>query len=205
MGAYIVSPHGTITKLLRRSFVIVAADRSAARSVVVFKQDEDKVMVLDDFKLLGWAGLNSDSVRFTEYIQKNMALGSINSGLTLSTFAASNMIRGELADALRKGPIQTNLLLGGYDERGDTASLYYIDYLASSNKVNFGCHGAASNFVLSILDREWKQGLTEAEGLEIVRKCIAEIQTRFLASQPKFMVKIVDKHGTRQLPQPSSA
>lgn len=185
-----------------RSFVIVAADRSAARSIVVFKQDEDKVLELDKFKLLGSAGVPSDSVHFTEYVQKNMALYEINNGLRLSTFAASNFIRGELARALRKGPFQTNLLLGGYDANAGAASLYYIDYLASSNKVNYGCHGHASNFLLSILDREWKENLTEAEGLEIIRKCIAELQTRFLVSQPKFVVKIVDSSGTREVPQP---
>ncbi|KAJ8611184.1 hypothetical protein CTAYLR_003572 [Chrysophaeum taylorii] len=191
----------TTIGLVGKGFAIVAADRSAARSIVVFKQDEDKVLVLDKFKLLGSAGVAADSVAFTEYVQKNMALYEINSGLALSTRAASNFIRGELATALRRGPYQTNLLLGGYDA-GDGASLYYIDYLASCNKVNFGCHGYASNFVLSILDREWKDGLTEEEGIEIIRKCIAELQVRFLVSLPKFTIKIVDHNGTRDLPQP---
>jgi 20S proteasome alpha/beta subunit len=36
----------------------------------------------------------------------------------------------QLAKALRKGPYQTNILLGGYDEK-DGAALYFIDYLAS--------------------------------------------------------------------------
>ena len=36
----------------------------------------------------------------------------------------------QLATALRRGPYQTNLLLGGFDEK-DGAALYYLDYLAS--------------------------------------------------------------------------
>eukprot|EP00630_Chrysocystis_fragilis_P005866 CAMPEP_0197395094 /NCGR_PEP_ID=MMETSP1165-20131217/6334_1 /TAXON_ID=284809 /ORGANISM="Chrysocystis fragilis, Strain CCMP3189" /LENGTH=195 /DNA_ID=CAMNT_0042920845 /DNA_START=60 /DNA_END=647 /DNA_ORIENTATION=+ len=193
----------TTLGLVGKGFVIVAADRSASRSIVVFKQDEDKVLELDSFKLLGSAGVSADCVSFTEYIQKNLALYKMNNGLTLSTLAASNFIRGELARALREGPSQTNMLLGGYDVKDGSASLYYIDYLASSNKVNFGCHGYASNFVLSILDREWHQDLSEAEGLEIIRKCIAELQTRFLVNLPKFVVKIVDSNGVRQVPQPA--
>ena len=109
-------------------------------------------MKLDDFKLLGQSGVGADNVAFAEYVQKNVALYKINNGLSLSTKATNNFIRGDLATALRKGPYQTNLLLGGFD-KGVGASLYYIDYMASSNKVNFGCHGYGSNFVLSILDR----------------------------------------------------
>jgi len=61
----------------------------------------------------------------------------------------------QMADAPRKGPYQTNILLGGYDAAAG-ASLYFIDMYSSLAKVNFGVHGHASNFCLSIFDREWK-------------------------------------------------
>ena len=61
------------------------------------------------------AGAQADTVCFTEYVQKNMALYEISNGLKLSTPAAASFVRNELAVALRKGPYQTNLLLGGYD------------------------------------------------------------------------------------------
>ena len=102
----------------------------------------------------------------------------------------------QLAKALRKGPYQANLLLAGYDEQTGP-SLYFMDYLASLAKVNFGAQGYAANFVLSVFDREWTEGLDVEAGLEIIRKCIHELHTRFLISQPIFVVKIVDANGTR--------
>ena len=66
-------------------------------------------------------------------------------------------------------------------------------------QVNFGAHGYAANFILSVFDRDWKKGLSVEEGLDLVRKCIHELHTRFMISQPKFFVKIVDKDGTRVL------
>ena len=166
---------------------------------MLYKQDEDKVMVLDKSKLLGTSGNSSDSVNFSEFVQKNLALYEISSGLKLSTHATANFIRGQLATAIRKGPVQTNLLLGGVDT--DEASLYYLDYIGSSTKVNYGCHGHVSSFVLSILDRDWKENMTPEEALQLVYKCISEIQLRFLVQQPKFMIKIVDKEGIRVIPQ----
>mmetsp|Transcript_8260 Transcript_8260/g.24767 ORF Transcript_8260/g.24767 Transcript_8260/m.24767 type:complete len:196 (-) Transcript_8260:24-611(-) len=191
----------TTIGLVGDGFVIVAADTNAARSIVNFKKDEDKVTVLDASKVLGSAGSQADTVCFTEYVQKNMALYELTHGLRLSTAAAASFVRNELATALRKGPYQTNLLLGGYDAKAG-ASLYYLDYLASSNKVNYGCHGYPSNFVLSILDREWAPGMDEAAAMGVLAKCIAELQVRFLVHMPKFSVKIVDKDGVRAVPQP---
>jgi len=133
---------------------------------------------------------------FSEYVGKNLTLYAINNDMTLSTHATANFVRTELATALRRGPYQTNILLGGYDADAG-ASLYFLDYMASLQKVPFGAHGYCSNFCLSIFDREWKPDLTVDEGLEIMRKCKSELATRFLIAQPKFLVKIADADGVR--------
>jgi 20S proteasome subunit beta 4 len=89
-------------------------------------------------------------------------------------------------------------LLAGYDaNNAKPVSLYFMDYLASLAQVNYGAQGYCSNFILSIFDRDWKAGLTLDEGLEIVRKCLNELRVRFLISQPKFVIKVVDAQGTR--------
>lgn len=74
-----------------------------------------------------------------------------------------------------------------------------MDYLAALAKVNFGAHGYASNFVLSIFDRDWKPNLSLEEGILIIRKCIHELHTRFMIAQPNFVLKIVNKDGISQI------
>jgi len=179
-------------------FVLMAADTCSARSILVFKRDEDKIMDLDGTKLLANSGPTADRANFTEYIQKNMSLYALNNELSLSTHAAANYTRGQLAQALRSKPYQVNLLLGGYDE-GEGSSLFWMDYFGTMQKMNFGAHGYAANFCLSIFDKEWKANLTLEEALDILKKCKKEIETRFLIAQPTFKVKIVDKNGTRVL------
>lgn len=41
-------------------------------------------------------------VQFTEYVQKNVSLYQFRNGIPLTTAAAANFTRGELATALRK-------------------------------------------------------------------------------------------------------
>jgi 20S proteasome subunit beta 4 len=99
---------------------------------------------------------------------------------------------------LRKGPYQVNILLGGYDEKTDSSSLYFLDYMASLQKVPYGAQGHAAAFCLSIMDREYLPGkCTEEAALKIIRQCINELKIRFLISQPNFIIKVVDKDGVK--------
>lgn len=108
-------------------------------------------------------GPQSDRVGFGEYIQKNLKLYELRNGVSLNGPATANYVRGELARFLRRSPYQVNLLIGAVDEEESPAgakqtvpTLHWIDYLGSMVKVNFGAHGYASNFCLSIFDREWR-------------------------------------------------
>ena len=64
-------------------------------------------------------------------------------------------------------------------------------------QVPYAAHGYGSFFVLSTLDRHYERDLSEEEALELIRKCIHEIHTRFLVNQPNFRVKVVNKDGIR--------
>jgi len=160
----------SVFALLGKDFAVVAADASAARSILVFSHDQDKIVKLDEHKLLVAAGTPADCSNFTEYISKNMKLYELNNDMKLGSAASAHFVRNCLAKALREGPYQTNLLMAGYDAH-DGVSLYAIDYLAYLTKPKFGAHGYASNFILSVFDREWKDNMTEAEALEVRVPC----------------------------------
>lgn len=58
------------------------------------------------------------------------------------------------------------------------SSLYYCDYLGMLHKLDFTAQGYASYFVLSIMDRYYRKDMSFDEGMELIRKCIAEVQKR---------------------------
>lgn len=181
---------------LSSSTVVLAADQANARSILVYQMNLDKIKELTSHSAMGVSGPNCDLVNFTEYIAKNLQLYELaNDGTKLSTHAQANFCRGEIAAALRKGPYQVNVLLGGHDTSG--SSLYFLDYLGSLQKVPYGAQGYASNFCLSIMDRECHEGMNEAEAMTVIDHCILELQTRFLIQQPNFIIKVIDKDGVR--------
>jgi len=184
-----------------KDYVILAADRTASRSIVNFKHDEDKILQLDKNKLMAMAGPQGDRTAFGEYIQKNLHLYQFRTGLSLSTKAAASWTRTQLAEFLRSDPYQVDSLIAGFDTTLDKDAqgpqLFFMDYLASMHPVTKGCQGYVGHFLNAMLDRYWIKDLSEAEGIELIKKCIAEIHLRFFIAKPKFLVKIIDKNGIR--------
>ena len=117
-------------------FVMVAADQTNARSIMVMKQDQDKFCQLSDRLVMAVSGESGDTTQFAEYIAKNIQLYKMRNSYELSPSAAANFTRRNLADYLRsRTPYQVNLLIAGYDTETGKPELYFMDYLASMIKV----------------------------------------------------------------------
>lgn len=188
----------TLIGIVGKDFTLIAADATAVRSIVIFKKDEDKILQLDSHKLLAAAGPIGDRYNFTEYVQKNIHLHELRTGVKLNTKAAANWTRTQLATALRKGPYQVNLLLGGFDENTGP-SLFFLDYMGSLHPMPIAAHGHGANFVLSTLDHGYKPDMTLEEAQALMAKCLQELSTRYLLSTPEWTFKVVDKDGCRKL------
>ena len=160
--------------LTGKGYVIVAADTTAARSIVKMKVDEDKIKALGPHLLMAYsgepgasmsAGLNmcwyilltiasGDTIQFAEYVERNVRLYQIRNIYALRPSAVASWIRRSLAESLRsRKPYAVNLLLGGYDTASHEPHLYWIDYLGTMASVPFAAHGYGSYFALSLLDR----------------------------------------------------
>ncbi|MEW5310457.1 MAG: hypothetical protein WDW38_002254 [Sanguina aurantia] len=175
-----------------KDFVMVCCDTSAVNSIITIKQDEDKIIPIDDHKVFCLSGEAGDRVNFTEFIIANTKLYSLTNSMKLSTKAVANYTRGELATALRK----CNLLVAGYDE-GVGPSLYWMDYLATLSKVNTGGTGYGAMFTMSIFDKMWHPELTQDQAVAMMDAGIEEVKRRLVVAPAHYIIKVVDKDGIR--------
>lgn len=183
-----------------KDFVVLASDKIAARSIVAMKHDHDKMFQLSDKLLMAICGDSGDCVQFAEYISKNIQLYKMRNGYNLSPSAAANFTRRNLAEALRsRGAYQVNMLIGGYDEE-EGPELYFMDYLSALVKLPFAVHGYGSFFSLSVMDRYYKEDLTQEEAVELLQKCIDEVHTRFIVNLANYKVRVITKEGIREMP-----
>ncbi|KAF8148382.1 20S proteasome subunit [Crassisporium funariophilum] len=186
--------------LTGKGYVIMAADTTAARSIVKMKVDEDKIKTLSPHLLMGYSGEPGDTVQFAEYVERNIRLYQIRNLYPLRPSAAASWIRRALAESLRsRKPYSVNLLLGGYDTSSHDPHLYWIDYLGTMTEVPFAAHGYGAYFALSLLDRYHDPSASVEEGLATLKRCIDEVSKRLVVSPGKYKIKIVDKDGTREI------
>jgi len=176
-------------------FVLTAADRCGNHSIVRQKDDVDKHYPLGKNLLMSVTGPAGDTTNFSEYIAKNIQLYKMRNGYELTPSSGAHFVRKTLADFLRsRTPYNVNILLSGCEEKGGPV-LYHMDYLAAMMKVPFACHGYGSFFSLGVLDRHWRPGMNREEALELLKKCFAQVQKRFIINLPNFKIHYVDKDG----------
>lgn len=183
-----------------KGYTLLAADTTAARSIVKMKIDEDKIKELSSHLLMAYSGEPGDTVHFAEYIERNLRLFQIRNLYPLRPSSAASWIRRSLAESLRsRKPYQVNLLLGGYDVATHEPHLYWVDYLGTLASVPFAAHGYGAYFALSLLDRYHNPEASLEEGIETLKRCIDEVSKRLVVSPGRYKVKIVDKDGVREI------
>ena len=76
--------------------------------------------------------------------------------------------------------------------------LFWLDEYGSIQRLEYGAHGYASNFALSILDRGYRPDMTREEASALVRDCFEQLRTRYVINSPKPpCIKCVDSNGCR--------
>jgi len=182
--------------------VVLAANASAAFSVLRIKDDEDRIMEIDDNKLIACAGPAGDFRNFLGMIKTEVELHKYqNHGTKMPVEAMCKFVRSELAYCLRKGPYQVDMLMAGHDEVTGNTTLKFCDYLAGMQEVNKGAHGYGAMFTYGLMDRYWKPKMTEAEALDLIEKCIEEMRVRFLLNSEHFKIKVVTAQGIKHVEQ----
>lgn len=106
----------TLIGLRGPTFALVACDKYAHSSILRMKSDDDKLLVVDNNKVLGMAGQIGDRLQFGDYIEKNIHLFRFKHNRKLTCDAAANFTRQQLAYYLRRSPYHVDVLLAGHDE-----------------------------------------------------------------------------------------
>ena len=87
-----------------KDWVMIAADTAVNRSIFTLKHNEDKISNINEFKILGCSGEQTERYQFSNYIQRNLQLMQFRTGFELGVDATAQYMRTEMATALRKGP-----------------------------------------------------------------------------------------------------
>jgi 20S proteasome subunit beta 4 len=184
--------------LIGKNFALLVSDIKASKSLVNQKNDMDKIIEIGNKIMLIISGNSGDISNFVDFVQKTIQLYAIKTGYSLSTHSVANFLKRELSQSFRKGALTINLIIAGYDELVGI-SLYYLDYTGNLQRMNHCVQGYASLFISSILNRNYNPLLEIEDAVILLLKCILVLKKRFIINHSNFIVKIIDKKGSRVL------
>jgi hypothetical protein len=76
--------------------------------------------------------------------------------------------------------------------------MFWLDEYGSIQQLQYGAHGYASNFALSILDRGYRSDLSREEATDLIKNCFKQLQTRYIINVPNPpLIKCIDADGCR--------
>ena len=82
-------------------WVIVCADTSINRSIFTLKNNEDKIVQINQFKVMGATGEQADTSKFSNLMCRNLQLEELRTGHEPGVEATANFLRSEIDQSFR--------------------------------------------------------------------------------------------------------
>lgn len=186
----------TLVGLKGKGYVLLGGDTSFFRGMTVMEGGYKKVVQLDDHIAAAASGDQGDVDIFVDWLQRMICLRRLDSDC-MGVYAAASLARRDIARSARERRKNVSMLLGGYDSSG--AHLLWLDSLGTLQPIPFGAHGAASSFLLSMLDKLHRDDMSLSDAVALLRRCIKQLSTRFIVTPGGFQIMAIDKDGCREM------
>lgn len=120
----------------------------------------------------------------------------------LDARAVSHLARTEISSSLRTASsLQVCLLVAGMIREDNCLlqpCLFWLDNTGFQQRVSYGAHGYGSNFIWSILDRNYKPNMSKEEAFQLMTNCFQQLRTRYVINTGPYppCIKCIDAiHG----------
>ena len=193
----IVKTGTTTLGLIYKDGVILAADRRATADHIVANKNAEKVMPISEKIGVTTAGMVADLQAMVRLMRSELTLYEIRSGSKLDTDGAVSLLSAILFNKrLSLNLIYGEFIIGGYDSE---AKLYSIDEAGGQGKDKFTVTGSGGIFALGVLEGDYKEGMSEEEGVKLAYKAISSSIRRDVYTGEGIDIAVINKKGYKKL------
>jgi len=193
----------TIFGIVCKDGIVMAADRQATVGNVVMSKSERKVFTVNDYLVVSGCGIAGDIQRVPKILAAELKLKELRSHSRPSVKEAASLLNNMSYTGIRQPsviPQQAGFLIGGFNEDG-SYELYTIEPAGSIKKVedydaNFG---SGMPYVLGLLERQWKKGMSIEEGIELAKEALKSSTQRDTGSGYGIDIFTITKDGIKKV------
>jgi len=193
----------TILGIVCKDGVVMASDRQSTAGTIVMNKNSEKTKQVNDYLLVSGTGMVSDIQKIAKLLPAELKLKELKSRSRPTVKHAASLLANISYSGIRHPsmiPQQAGFLLGGFNEDG-TTELYSIEPAGSVVKIddydaNFG---SGMPYVLGLLERQYKKGLSVKEGVELAKEAIKSSTQRDIGSGYGIDVFAITKDGIKKV------
>ena len=186
----------TIVGLVYKDGVVLGADTRATGGTEVADKNCEKIHYLAPNIYCCGAGTAADTEKTTELISSQLDLLRMNTGGSQSrVVTACTMLKRMLFRY--QGHVSAALVLGGVDVDGP--HVYQIYPHGSTAKLSYTTMGSGSLAAMSVFESGYVDGMTEEEGIELVKRAILAGVFNDLGSGSNVDVCVIRNDGTTKM------
>ena len=193
----------TILGIVCKDGIVMASDRQVTAGNLVVDKKYAKTIKVNDYLLLSFTGSVSDAQRISKILPAELKLKELRSKSRPTIKQSANLLSTITYSGIRQPsmiPQMVGNLIGGFNEDG-TFELYTIEPAGSVIKVedydaNFG---SGMPYVLGLLERQYKKGLSIEEGIELAKESLRSSTQRDIGSGYGIDVFTITKDGIKKV------
>ena len=193
----------TILGIVCKDGIVMASDRQSTAGNIVMNKNSEKTKQINDYLLISGTGMVSDIQRVAKILPAELRLKELRSKSRPTIKQSASLLANLSYSGIRQHsmiPQQAGFLLGGFNEDG-TCELYSIEPAGSVVKVddydaNFG---SGMQYVLGLLERQYKPGLSVKEGIELAKESIKSSTQRDIGSGYGMDIFTITKEGIKKV------
>ena len=194
----------SLVGIVCRDGVVMAGDRkTTAGGNIVMNKDKQKVVAINDYLVISGTGMASDIEMLKKLISAELRLKELRDKKAPTIKEAANLVGMIAYKNIRQPsmiPFMAGIMAGGLNDDG-SVELYSIEpagsvMLVKDFDANFS---SGMPYILGLLERQYKEGLSVEEGIELAIESIMASSERDTGSGHGVDVFKITKDGIEHI------
>merc|ERR1712179_50817 len=185
--------HGTTTLAFRyQGGIVIAVDSRATGGMYIFSGNVKKIIPINRYLMGTMAGGAADCMYWERVLSKQCRLYELRNHERISVAAASKLLSNICFNYKGMG-LSMGVMIAGYDKKGP--GLYYVDSDGTRTDGKVFSVGSGSIYAYGVLDKGYREDLTDEEAYDLGRRSIYHATFRDAASGGIVRVYHMTKDG----------
>jgi len=186
----------TTVGLIAKDCVVLAADMRASLGHIAYDEECQKLYKITDNIAVTNAGAVGDSLTLVRFLKSHASLYEIERDSKITPKAIAAYLSNVL-NANRYYPFAAQFVIGGVNEGPELYELTPDGGVLKRDK--YAVSGSGTEPAMTTLDQNYRQGMTEEEGIAVAIKAVNAGRKRDIFSGGKSVsVMVISKQGVRE-------